>query len=354
MSAIVNVDGGWVPLVKLDLNSTTGHMFADAEDQFRKSVGAQDIPALDAQTGWMEITPQRAETWLMRNSKNRKANFPTIEAYAQQMINGQWKRTGQAILFSDHDVLLDGQHRLWAGYISGCTFYSFVVTEVPDAKDLFAFIDNVRPRTAADALQTSGVNGKSPQVARIIKELGWPYDRETLLIKGRIPMIAMSNHEVLGYQQDHPELLAAVKLLQANYKPAAQQLGTTVAGFMAWKILEYYNEESLTAFMTALGGDSSLLPEGHPVAALRKRLADHEAANAAKAYGRVGKLTKKLLEQQRHLLTITEVLALAIKAFNLTMKGEQIKKLVLETNEAFPQFVEPSELARPEETDQAA
>lgn len=347
MSEIVNGDGGWTPAVKLDLYAATTHMFAEVEDQFRKWADGKETPLLDAQTGWTEITPQCAEAWLIRNVKNRKAHFATIEAYAVQMINRQWKQTGQPILFSNTGDLLDGQHRLWAGYLSGCSFNSFVVSDVPYDDRLFAFIDNVLPRTAADALQTAGVNGQSPQVARIIKDLAWPYDREMLMINGRMPMVAMAHHEVLGYQQDNPELLTAVKLVRTNYKAAATRLGATVAGFVAWKILDYYGEDKLTMFMGALGSDASRLPKGHPVAALQKRLGDHEAAKAARAYAKVGKLTKKMIEQQRQYLNITEMLALTIIAFNTMMKGEELSKLAVANNEAFPVFVEPDELSAP-------
>lgn len=351
MSAMIDVEGGWVPAVKLDLYNATPYAFAEIESQFRKWASGQTLPPLDAVTGWMEVTPQRAEAWLMRNAQNRKTNFATIEAYSQQMINDQWKRTGQTITFSAKEMLVDGQHRLWAALLSGCTFNCYVITDLPHEKNIFAFIDNVRPRSAADALQTAGVNGKSSQVAKIVKELAWPWDREALLIRGRVPMVAMMNHEVLSYQQEHLELLTAVKLVYANYKAAAGKLGTTVAGFVAWKILELYDETILEGFMTAVGGDSAALPPGHPVAALLKILAEHEAAKAAKAYGKVGKLSKMRMRQINALLTMTEVLAYTIKAFNLMQIGARVQKLAFDRAEAMPQFVTPEELAEHNESE---
>ena len=49
------------------------------------------------------------------------------------------------------------------------TIKTYVVTEIEPIPHLFAYIDNSKTRTAAAALQTSGLNGVSPTIVKVIK-----------------------------------------------------------------------------------------------------------------------------------------------------------------------------------------
>jgi hypothetical protein len=326
----------WSPAVSLDLYTADGHTFAEVEERFKEWVKTQPLPPFDAATGWQEITPQRAESWLMRNAKNRKAVWQTIEAYGVQIANRQWKRTGQPIIFTDEEILLDGQHRLWACYLTRLPIDSYVVTGVPHEEKLFAFVDNVRPRSGADALYIAGVNGLAAHLSAVVKQLAERWDQGLMRIRGRAPMPQMSNMEVLAYVQEHPGLAAAAKFVQANYKAAARRLDSPlVATFLAWKIIELHGEDPLDRFMTALLSNS--LPDGHAVAALQKRLDRHERAKTA---SRRSALRKDMAPS-------SEILALAIKAFNLMTQGKTPRSLSVQTDESFPQLIDPAELAPP-------
>ena len=122
-------------------------------------------------TGWNEITPAIAVDILRRNrpGANRKVDPATVNYYALQMAQAEWKATGQPVLIDNAGRLVDAQHRMYAIVISGATIKSFVVTDVEAIPNLFAYIDNSRPRNAATALQTAGFNGAASLIARVFK-----------------------------------------------------------------------------------------------------------------------------------------------------------------------------------------
>jgi len=312
--------------------TATARNFVDAEQRFAAWAKNQERVPLAAETGWIEITPQIAERWLTRNARNRKANFATIEAYAIQIVNDQWKRTGQPIIFTDAGMLLDGQHRLWAIYLTGHPAWSYVLTDVPHEEDLFAFVDNSRPRTAADALHIVGVNGLANRLTAIVRNIAWRWDQGLMRIRGAAPMPKPSNREVMGYVQEHPELLRAVKLMEANHKTAAKRLDDpVVAGFLAWKIVELHGDDALDRFMSGLIAKD--LSDSDPLALLQRRLERHERAKTA----------SRRSSAARDRLTQTDILAVSIKAFNGMIRGQPMRpsglNLVLDEN--FPTLVEP-------------
>jgi hypothetical protein len=70
----------------------------------------------------LDVTPAIADAWLSRcNSHNRKLVDAHVERLMREMKAGRWRLTHQGIAFSTSRVLLDGQHRLWAVFLSGVT-----------------------------------------------------------------------------------------------------------------------------------------------------------------------------------------------------------------------------------------
>jgi hypothetical protein len=331
MSEIKTSDG-WTPIVTLDLLTATSYSFKEAEERFNGWAKSQPAEPFTLTTGWQQITPQMAEALLKRNAKNRKANFQTIQAYAVQICHNGWKKTGQPIIFTDEGILLDGQHRLWAAYLCNRSIDTFVVTEVPADAKLFAYIDNVRPRTGGDALYIAGVNGMGSHVVAIVKQLAHRWDMGLLSIRGRVPAVPLSNREILGYVEEHPSLVVAAKLVQGSYKSAVNRLSDPlVATFLGWKIIEMHGEDALDEFMSAL--ITKDLPDGHPVALLQKRLDLHRKAKAG----------AKDANTRKDVLSTPEILAYSIKAFNFLRTGRQVRRLTLQIDEAFPQLVEPGD-----------
>ena len=159
-----SIVAGWQPQFVLDLATARGKAFEEVTTSFEKWAREHPLPAFTFVDGWHRITPEVAEELLKRNpvGANRKANLPTVLYYGGQMKRNDWPKTGQPLIFDEDGNLVDGQHRLWAAYLSGVAFDTYVVTNVPKHKRLFAYIDNGKVRSAANALQTSGMNGVSP------------------------------------------------------------------------------------------------------------------------------------------------------------------------------------------------
>ena len=110
------------------------------------------IPTIKSEI--VDITPGMAESWMEKNIRNRKLKRATIDAYARDMMAGNWKLTGDAIRFSPSGRLIDGQHRLLACMKADMPFRSFVLYGVAD--DAQNVIDTNVGRSAADILGLAG------------------------------------------------------------------------------------------------------------------------------------------------------------------------------------------------------
>jgi len=102
----------------------------------------------------VEITPSIAESWLTKNSKNRKKNARFVSRFARDMKSGDWQITGDSIKFDKAGNLVDGQHRLSACIESAVSFRSLVVYGLtPGTRDV---VDTGKPRTNGDMLAMHG------------------------------------------------------------------------------------------------------------------------------------------------------------------------------------------------------
>lgn len=99
--------------------------------------------------GLVQVTPELANSWLARNTRNRKISPQSVNRYARNIEHDQWPFTGDPVRFSDENDLLDGQHRLTAIHQSGRTLPLLVIAGL--RADTQAFMDGGRKRNAADS-----------------------------------------------------------------------------------------------------------------------------------------------------------------------------------------------------------
>ena len=97
------------------------------------------------------ITPDMAREFLSHNTDNRHIRKAAIRTYAEDMENGRWFLTTDAIGFDKNGVLINGQHRLLACIEAGVSFQSFVDYGL-DAS-AFSAIDNGVSRSASDGMR---------------------------------------------------------------------------------------------------------------------------------------------------------------------------------------------------------
>lgn len=114
------------------------------------------------------VDADKAKQWLQKNGKNRPPGKNAVERYAQEMLRGEWRETGDTIKFNRRGLLIDGQHRLMAVIASGIGQWFMVATNVSD--DSMSYIDGGKPRSMLDRLVIGGRVGtackESVSVAR--------------------------------------------------------------------------------------------------------------------------------------------------------------------------------------------
>ena len=271
-------------------------------------------------TGWNEITPEIAADLLKRNhpGANRKVDAATVIYYGGQMDNDNWKPTGQPILIDANRVLQDAQHRLYGVLVSGATIKSYVVTDIEPIQNLFAYIDNSRPRSAATALQTIGLNGVSPLIVKVIKIAEEVRQGVYNPNSGLSKLPRMSPVEVVELAAQYPNAQKAARSASSDWEEAVTMLGgrKDVVAYVGMKISDLHDEYVADDFFTELTDPSERLPDD-PIGILRK-LAERDA--------RADKSMKS-----RHML------AAMIKVFNAWHKHEQLgRRWMLQVNEDFP------------------
>lgn len=298
------------------------------KEAFEESLkGGVSIGTLPVATGWNDIDPAKALDLLRRNrpGANRKVDPATVFYYGKQMQDGEWKATGQPILFDRDGTLVDAQHRLWAVVVSGVTIKTYVVTEIEPIPHLFAYIDNSKTRTAAAALQTSGLNGVSPTIVKVVKiaeevRLG-VYDPT-----GIDRLSRMTPAEMLNIAGNYPNALLASRAAYTDWAGAVNLVGKNkkdVVAYLGMRIADLHEFEMADDFYDALLDRDAELPTDNALVVLRKALK---------------KENEKPTWKRHHLL------AALTKAFNAWRKNEPLKgRWMLQVDEAFPDVDAPEE-----------
>jgi hypothetical protein len=122
-------------------------------------------PMKTALTSTLElVTPQKAASWLARNTRNRRLNRGVVNKYARDMLNGNWQMTHQGIAFDAEGTLYDGQHRLAAVVQSKTSVMMFVVRGIEP--QTITSIDLGKPRSVADVWTMTGRKNVTGVLAR--------------------------------------------------------------------------------------------------------------------------------------------------------------------------------------------
>jgi hypothetical protein len=114
----------------------------------------------DFRSAVVKITPTMASKWLEKNIEhNRRVSVPKVQGYARNILENDWKLTGDSIKFSKDGKLIDGQHRLLAIVEAGAPMTSLVIENVePEA---IGVLDTGQTRSAAQALQIANLQVKN-------------------------------------------------------------------------------------------------------------------------------------------------------------------------------------------------
>ena len=205
----------------------------------------------------------------------------------------------------------------------GHSFATYVVTNVPDHPRLFAYIDNGKVRSAANALQTSGMNGVSSLIVKVL-DAAYAYENDLYTVNSVRSHERMSPVQYMDSLEAHPNARVAAKRAAGDYAEASALADREVVAFATMIMLDLYGEDVADKFFDEVGGVEETAEDG-AIEALRKLLQKETL-----------KLKSDMKKHQK--------LGNVIKAFNLWIANEKPRKnWGLRVDENFPRFVEPAE-----------
>jgi len=268
----------------------------------------------------INVTPVLAAKWLARNIHNRPLRERFAQAYAQDMLNGDWTWTADPIRFAgdiDSGPLVDGQHRLRGVVIAGETnpdvsIPMLVVFGLEERAQ--EDIDRGLPRKFHDVLHLRGEHNASALAALIRRVHNWTQGNRRI----QDTKFPYTSAQLLRTLDEHPELREMV--VSARRVSESCAMPASIIG-LAWWVCAEIDEGDANYFFERLG-DGQALAKTDPVYELRRAVAATKTIRGAR--------------------NMTYLLAITIKAWNAFRAGQPIGQLRWAAGGAKPEaFPEP-------------
>lgn len=163
----------------------------------------------------VDLTPELAEKWLSKNTRNRNVRSAKVREFATDMRNGKWHTAGDAIQFDWNGVMTNGQHRCQAVIDSGVTIRVLVMRGMDPVTR--TVIDTGSKRTAADALKFEGIEKNTnllAAVARISMARAAGYLQQAL--SGTYPVV--SHSDTIEWVESNPNVTFAAELARTTFR----------------------------------------------------------------------------------------------------------------------------------------
>lgn len=259
-----------------------------------------------AQTVKIEtVTPAMARKWLEGNVDNRRLRESRVVYLARILSDGEWELTGDAIVFDDQGVLINGQHRLSAVVVADTPARFLILRGVPTTAQ--EVMDQNLSRSLADQLQRRGISYQFV----VASALGWIYQFEYMEETGNVhyanSALRPSMRQLLHLFDQNTELVDEVVGINKLQYYLKVRPGPTLAA--KHRLIQVDAEETEVFFKHLQEGTG--LAKGDPIWRLREWcLADKSAIRRT---GRV---------------PAYRYLALVFKAWNLWREGETIERLI--------------------------
>lgn len=254
------------------------------------------------------VTPEIAERWLGKNTRNRHARASVVSGYARDMKAGNWVLNGESIKFAQDGTLLDGQHRLLAVVAAGVSVQILVVRGIPN--EAMPTVDTGARRKFSDVLTIDGGSNTSALAAIVRRAVMWEAGQRTNTGK-----IKPTNSEMMEFLTECPEIVHSAEI--ASKLASRTLLPASVLGLAHW-LFSDIDPDQATFFIARVIDED--VPTGHPARTLHRRI-----VNLRINGGRVNE---------------SEALALTIRAWNAYRAGETPRKFQMPkgglTNDNFP------------------
>lgn len=260
------------------------------------------------------VTPDLAKKWLDLNTFNRPLSKDHVNSLAKRMNQGHWKLNGQCLIFFKNGNLGDGQHRLSAVISHGEPVWFDVAFGIDE--DSFTTIDDGRKRSPKDALAIHDIPNYSNTASAIKKIID--IQRGSVARSRNAGLANVSNHDVLNWYYEHPEIADQIQLSTKWYSVSARIM--SVSDFACYlHLMSLIDEKDAMHFLSKLALGSELSAT-NPIFKLRT------------------KLMQARYDRQKK-LTATVKRALVIKAWNYYRSNKSVKILKFDpVNEELPQI----------------
>jgi hypothetical protein len=211
------------------------------------------------------ISPAKAIQILdEQNLRNRALRESRVTHLAGILQRGEWRLTGDAIVFDLDGVLLNGQHRLAACGAADVPIQVLVLRNLPrEHQDV---MDDTLSRKLADALKLRGDTDNNALAAGIAWSARLTYAEITGYAHYRNDAARPSIPQLLTYYGEHPGIMAALQQMRAPIRVLKLRPGPAIA--VRYR-LNQLNEAEAALFFDSLRSGAGL-DEGSPILALRR------------------------------------------------------------------------------------
>ena len=160
------------------------------------------------------VRPETCLYWLSLNTSNRQVTDARVYDLAEHMVADNWHNTFNPIIFFTGDggktfILANGQTRMWAGWLTGCTVEHTV--RITDDPKVLIHIDDHKSRTVGDLLSTKkyanyNVLASATTFVRGYQEFDPPFNGAVTMHNG--PKFLRG--QVLEFVEDNPDFVAVL------------------------------------------------------------------------------------------------------------------------------------------------
>ena len=175
------------------------------------------------------LTPELAVELLESNIGNRKLKQDTFNFYVEQMLSGDWKENGEAIIIDKDGLIKDGQHRLEAVIKADYSYKVPIVYGVdPSVMDT---IDTGTNRSLNDVLQLSGYKNYI-RLAAITKRLNKKASKDNSM--SGVSTKGLSNVAGLEYVRLNLDMLTRLNKFSISIYNASEKVlnATDIAEYL--------------------------------------------------------------------------------------------------------------------------
>lgn len=259
-----------------------------------------DLPYVPHATGKYMITPEMALHWLNRLVNCRIVNPADVEAYARDMVAGNWNENGETIKWDVEDNCVDGETRLRACVLAGVPFESWVVVGLPVRAA--RTVDLGRKRLLSAVLRNSGERYSTQLASTATLVWRWEGGRDRLIEKRTKPTYS----ELAKLIEDNAQIRTSVELIYGSCGRASRlSRSSTVPS-----VIHYYGSRNhadrADTFVRQIHTGTDIGP-GDPAYALREKLIK--------------------LGQKQNRFTQRETLGIWIPAWNAFAEGRTLKRI---------------------------